>query len=148
MIIIFATIASFAMFIPSSSAQNSVIIKNGETITSYRVRFSDKSLSQITINKYEANDATLQLLNIPEDSWPLFQKNNHLIFSVETLETTLDLQKTQTDLDYANNEIQNLRTNTIWKNLTIIFLVMVIIALSLALDTKNKKIKVLETNNA
>jgi len=104
-IIVFAFI--FAFFGNLAIAENFVVIKNGNTLITYKehISSSTEKAYMIETNTYTGTDLmTLKGLNIPTEAWPLFANNDYLIYSSAANELYKESKNVQEDLDNTRTE--------------------------------------------
>jgi len=104
-ILVFAFI--FLVFGNLATAENLVVIKNGNTLITYKehISSSTEKVYMIETNTYTGTDLmTLKGLNIPAEAWPLFANNDYLIYSSAANELYKEGKNVQEDLDNTRTE--------------------------------------------
>ncbi|MFA5131359.1 MAG: hypothetical protein WC467_02935 [Patescibacteria group bacterium] len=144
MISLLIAFAAIAMFTPQASAENSVVIKNGDTLICYTVhypyitpleeleieRFKDSPLrwpKNIPVSTMKTkmyigiNDSILRALMIPSDVWHLFKENKHYIFAPNAYNM---FSLSESDLNKAENRISQLEGRENFMFVIIIILIL------------------------
>jgi len=133
-IVVFAFI--FIVFGNLAVAEDFVVIKNGNTLITYKahVSSSTEQVYMIETNTYTTGTdlMTLKGLNIPAEAWPLFANNDYLIYSSAANELYKESKNVQEDLDNTKTERtdaeDSLTTYRIlfWFTLVILFIVSIV----------------------
>ena len=142
------------LFFGNLPAQNSVIIKDGNTLITYREHISSSTerVYQIETNTYATGTdlATLKGLNVPTEYWPLFANNEYMIFSTEAVELQQENKRLQENLDNTREQRKDAESSlTTYKILFWLTLIMsIFIALGLTIELSSTKKKLRRERNA
>lgn len=137
------------LFFGNLPAQNSVIIKDGNTLITYRERVSSSTekVYMIETNTYTTGTdlATLKGLNVPTEYWPFFANNEYMIFSTKAVELQKENKRLQEELNAESEERSSAQNSfeiyrlIFW--VTLVFATITILILAISLVNSKKELR-------
>ncbi len=136
------------LFFGNLPAQNSVVIRNENSLITYKVNYNNSTEKAYSIDTYTytgTDVSTLKLLGVPEDAWSRFASSEYVIFSTEADKLQKENSRLQEEINAENENCADAQSSLATYRLLFWFLLVAsaiaILVLAVNLSSTKKDLR-------